>query len=337
MPTTDAKLGDRRTYLGASEVAAALGYSPWTTREDLWAYKTGRRPGKVQTPQMRRGHDMEPIIAKIYQEKTGRALTAEQVEYSHPDLPWFKYHADGTTVRVVDNAAEEGLLEFKAPDPDVVRGYLDCGLPDDYIFQINAGMLLAQRQWIGVAVYDYRQHTVHSFDVTATSGFQQAILAGVEEFWHYVQRDVRPPAMVPRIEVPSVSGDLVNFDADVYVQMADLFVSSRADKLLAIANEEKVVAELQRVMEAHGAGLAQFGRNLRISWKHSAGRTVLEAGELMEWTKEIVADLVGGEVEAAMARAARFDEGNFKKKTPTRPFIPTFYGEAKKEVESAGK
>jgi len=330
-------LGDRRTYLGASEVAVALGYSPWQTRHELWAYKTGRAPAKRQTPQMERGHDLEPVISKLYTSKTGRPVLAEQVEFIHPDLPWLRYHADGTTFRGEGPQAQAGLLEFKAPDPEVVRGYLDAGLPDDYVFQLQTGMLLAGLPWIGVAVYDYRGHSVVSFDVEANPEFQKNIIKGCKEFWRYVETGEVPPDQADHIDIPSVDGKLRALTGAAYEALAETLTIARSSKLMAEADEERVIAEIKRVMEQHGAGLIQLGRNVRVSWNPGSPRVSYDGDKLLRWVEELASAAREGEWDVVHQRLSVFSGHDFKNVTVQRKFLPTFYGEAKQEVENARK
>ena len=68
----------RRFAIGGSEAAAVLGMSPWQSPMDVWLRKMGL---VEETPDPRReemfqlGKDMEPVIAKMYERRTGRVLT----------------------------------------------------------------------------------------------------------------------------------------------------------------------------------------------------------------------------------------------------------------------
>lgn len=331
-------LGNRREYLGASEIGAAMGYSPWETRHDLWEYKTGRRAAKKQTPQMARGHDLEPVIAKLYMRKTGRPVVATQVEFIHPDLPWLRYHADGTTIRELgSNVYEEGLLEFKAPGLKAIRDYLDAGLPTDYVFQLHAGMMLAKKPFISAAAYDYETHQVHHFDVDQDVKFQELILAGAEEFWWHVENDTPPPAQVSTIEIPVVNGELVVLQGKAYDELADLLVCSKSSRIMAEAEEERVIAEIKRVMIAQELGLVQLGRNVRISWKPGGVQIRTEGDKILSWAEEVVQHLCLGDLEQAVKMATGYSRKTFQKEIHVRSFRPTFYGEAKEEIDNAAQ
>ena len=66
-------LAYRRTMRNASESAAVLGLSPWSTPYQLWLAKTGRSEVKVTAP-MRRGTELEPAARLAYEEQTGLVM-----------------------------------------------------------------------------------------------------------------------------------------------------------------------------------------------------------------------------------------------------------------------
>ena len=65
-------LEERRQGIGGSDAAAAVGLSPWKTRLELWLEKTGQTPDREETPEMRRGTLLEPVVKQLYADATGR-------------------------------------------------------------------------------------------------------------------------------------------------------------------------------------------------------------------------------------------------------------------------
>ena len=64
---------DRSKFLGATDVAAVLGVSPWTTPFELWQEKTGRKAKDFSDPKRKailaRGKRLEPIIVDMAVDK----------------------------------------------------------------------------------------------------------------------------------------------------------------------------------------------------------------------------------------------------------------------------
>jgi putative phage-type endonuclease len=337
-------LGDRRTYLGCSDIGAALGFSPWMTRHDLWEYKTGRMPGKVQTPRMQRGHDMEPIIAKLYNKKTIRGVRRRQAEFTGEATgrPWLKYHADGLTNYIPGRipadipTMEKGLLEFKAPDPRTVRSYLETGLPDDYIFQAQCGMFLSGMPWLGFAVYDYENNEVIDFDIKRDDAFIEQMLPRIDEFWACVVNDTPPPQAVEPLVVPNINTELVYLTGAAYDELADIFVSARADTLMAEAAEEAVLDKIKAILDEKGLGLVSMASGgIRISYKHSKPRRSYQGEKLSRWTDELCKAIRSGDQDLVAKMAAGYLPSNFYTDTSYRAFIPTFYGDFKEEIAHA--
>lgn len=103
---TAAQLAERRTGLGSSDIAALLGLSPYEGAT-AWGVFNEKR-GLVldsgeETPQQRRGHDIEPLLAKWYKDELGAEdpvrLIPGTVTIRHPTESWafctVDYRLDG--------------------------------------------------------------------------------------------------------------------------------------------------------------------------------------------------------------------------------------------------
>lgn len=94
---------DRSKFLGASDAAAVMGLSPWTTPVELWLEKTGRKPPE-RVPAIRqrmfdRGHKLEPIIVEMAVDKLTLMgfdveLVACNKRYADPDFPFLSCEID---------------------------------------------------------------------------------------------------------------------------------------------------------------------------------------------------------------------------------------------------
>ena len=63
-----------RDLLGATDVAAILGESPFASAHSVWLEKTGQAPLQAPTRQMKRGTRLENFVAMQYQDDTGSKL-----------------------------------------------------------------------------------------------------------------------------------------------------------------------------------------------------------------------------------------------------------------------
>lgn len=64
----------RRKTIGGSEIAGILGLNPYTTPLQIWLQKTGREEGATENDYMWLGTKLEPVVAELYQRRTGEAI-----------------------------------------------------------------------------------------------------------------------------------------------------------------------------------------------------------------------------------------------------------------------
>lgn len=141
MSLTPEQLAARRHGLGGSEVATILGLNPYKTDYELWLEKTGRRePEDISMKfAIRRGNDMEDLVAKWFCEDTG--MTAHRVNktLTNPDFPYLVGHIDRRIVGV-----KEGL-ECKTSNWRMAAKFGEEGsdeVPANYLIQCMHYMIV---------------------------------------------------------------------------------------------------------------------------------------------------------------------------------------------------
>lgn len=90
----------RRSFLGASEVAAVCGLDPFNSALDVWASKMGLQLGE-DSEAARIGHLLEPVLLADYAQRTGRALSQPGTLF-RSDVPW----AAATPDAIADGARD---------------------------------------------------------------------------------------------------------------------------------------------------------------------------------------------------------------------------------------
>ena len=85
---------DRHTYLGASEVAAALGYSPYQTPLDLWRNKREKKEIESNDA-MEWGRILEPIVISVYEMRRNVSIIQKQQLYQNEESGTIRCHLDG--------------------------------------------------------------------------------------------------------------------------------------------------------------------------------------------------------------------------------------------------
>jgi CRISPR-associated exonuclease Cas4 len=144
----NARLGNRRSYVGASEIGSCL-------RKVVAAKLT---PGPFDAASMGRmlaGRAMENEVVQLVRlallgslRNTGR----NQLELEHPELP-FRAHPDG---RIIGDTGD-GILEVKTASAILFKQFKADGLPQAYLDQVQAQLGLAGLSW-GLVVLVSREN-----------------------------------------------------------------------------------------------------------------------------------------------------------------------------------
>ncbi|MBB2775753.1 UNVERIFIED_ORG: putative phage-type endonuclease [Comamonas terrigena] len=94
----------RRTGIGSSDAAAAIGLNPYQSQLELWMQKTGKAD---LLPTVDRSDDsspmfwgtlLEPIVAAHYTKRTGNKVRRVNAVLQHPEHPWMLANVDREVV-----------------------------------------------------------------------------------------------------------------------------------------------------------------------------------------------------------------------------------------------
>lgn len=127
-------LADRRTGIGASDIAAVLGLSPWKSPLALWREKVEDIPPSTSI-RMRMGLAQEEPIREEYERDTGLAVLRLPRFHSFrdPEKPWLRCSVDGIVLSTGGEPAR--VLEIKT-----------TSRPSDWRDEVPA-YYSAQTQW----------------------------------------------------------------------------------------------------------------------------------------------------------------------------------------------
>lgn len=212
---SDAQLKMRQMGLGASEVPAVLGLSPWQEPLDVWATKrrgkSGEIPPLIEKPQLDAdspgalavslsvdprivGSVLEDGIAEIYRVRMGGDLKLARADTQTGPEPWQLATPD--RIVVLPGAKEKDLfgLECKAVGRRTIHAWDDVPIPDYVLAQVMWSMHVCRfERWdvcANLAGTEARIETVER-DADLLRGMVEICT----EFWRkYVEGDEQPPA-----------------------------------------------------------------------------------------------------------------------------------------------
>lgn len=174
-------LEERKKGIGASEAAAVLGVSPWSSPVDVWARKRGLIPEIEDNERLRTGRLFEEPIAQLYAEREKVQLTGGGYDLRfHPaGLPVF-----ATPDRLVVDRPRG--LEIKTVEPMAAAAWGEEGsdqIPPYYVTQCAVCMsVTGLPEWDVAAFFGMNDFRVYRLQRDLE--LEEAILSRLSEFWN---------------------------------------------------------------------------------------------------------------------------------------------------------
>lgn len=276
----------RATGIGASEVAALVGMSPYRAAIDIWLDKTGRATGSNDNAETGIGHHLEAFALSLYTKRTGHKLFRPKLTLRHPEHPHVLASPDALG-RHDDLGAEAKIVGSR-----MAHHWANDTLPDYVRVQALQNMAVTGRaRWDVVALIggtDLRVHVVERDEAT-----QGMLCEAVESFWaDHVQADVPPPVEAPEERRRYLLTRYPGSEAQRCRVMNDPIIAAAAERLRAIKQE---VAELdEEELELQDALAEIIGDDRGIEGTWGKALWYPRAGAV-SW-KDVAEDLAGGAV-----------------------------------------
>lgn len=272
-------LAVRKTGIGGSDAAAAVGLSPYQSQLELWLEKTGRDTGLVKpdpqdtTEPVYWGTLLEPIVAAAYTQQTGRRVRKVNAILRHPTVPYMLANLD----REVVGAPDVQILECKTAGEFGARLWRD-GVPEYVQLQVQHQLAVTGKQAADVAVLLCGQKLV-VYRIERDDALIGRLILLEANFWRFVRNDTPPPAdgsesadAALRCLYPQDSGETADFTGDrqLSATFADLVVL-RAEIAAREAHEARLKQTIQQAMTDASRALFETGEVTFRRSKDSAG------------------------------------------------------------------
>lgn len=204
-------LQHRKNGLGASESAAALGYSQYQTPLDIYLQKLGLAPAFEGNAATKRGNRLEPIVAQYFQDDIELEFEGAKV-YTVSELfeamPNFQFPSN--CVRTFEDGegtdtfvSIQNPFMFSSPDRILIIGYDYFGVEiktandfnlktaddviekrQEWLFQCHYNMIITGlKKWYLVWVNDFNLES-HYFVVDYEVELANEIIKEISNFWH---------------------------------------------------------------------------------------------------------------------------------------------------------
>lgn len=211
LPSREAWLKNRNKGIGGSEISAVMGLNPYMTNVDLWEFKTGRRqPEDISgKPYVEYGSQAERHLRGLFRLDYPH-LTVDFVDnnsWTNPRYPWAQASLDGW---LTDQEGRRGVLEIKTTEiiRPGQRARWDGQIPMNYYCQVLFYMAVIEADFSfvkaqlksftkdGDLILTTKHYPIELDDVRSDIDY---MMEEGEKFWKYVERDERPPLVLPAV------------------------------------------------------------------------------------------------------------------------------------------
>lgn len=286
---------ERRSGIGAAEVAAMIDAHPWESRWSIWAVKVGLVPPLDEpTDVMRLGTDLEPVIGRWFHDRTGLYVAGEQSFVTHRREPWAIAHLDGYVLEQPapprrrqhrDHAI--GLFEAKYTSD------LWTELPVHYQLQVQWQMYVTghSHAWVAALQLPFGRPTFTVFEVELDRRQVDELAAATRAFWlDHVVTGIPPAADEHRATTEAITAawggvatvKVPTVDLDEHRQAVDELAAFRAQRnalnplIEARENEIKAAFGSAGTINDEAPSEGVIDGEVAVSWR-SQRRTDLDA------------------------------------------------------------
>lgn len=226
-------LAYRLSMRNASEAAAVLGASPWTTPYQLWLLKTGRSVTKA-TAAMQHGTDLEPAARAAYEAQTGSVMQPLVLQ-------------DGAYSASLDgmDLAGQLIVEIKCPYKGAASKLWNDALvgvvPEHYRLQVQHQLMVAGAVLAHLWVFDGQQGLL--LPIERDQAAMDRIRQGWDVFQTFMDSDTPPPLTdadtVVREDAGWATAARVFSEAKAAVDSADAALAQARAALVALAQHPR--------------------------------------------------------------------------------------------------
>lgn len=284
VPDTDEWLAERRKSVGASEVAAVMGLSPYSTALDV--YKSKHGVDRDFDPLLSFiGHESEHIISRWVHQFSGVPVVLEDAFMARStEYPFL--HAS------FDRVSHDPFTTWQMKTAHQYTGHKwDEGIPTDIRVQVQAEMLVAGTQRAAVVVWIGGREFRLFWEPRDDRFINDHMIPALTEFWENLQNGVPPK--------PSTPGELAEAwpDESAEMEAPEVALEWIEKRAFLLASAKEMTEEADQIKQAIGEymldkGVDTFthqGRKL-LTYKKQKGRASFDAAALKRDRPELVAE-----------------------------------------------
>jgi len=275
-------LKDRKDHpsIGASMSASILGFNPWQSAVDVWEQLVFGKDDKIDNLSMTLGRAMEPIVKKLFMERTGLKVKNDNKIRIDEEHEFITTNLDGMVV------GENIPVEYKTTAKP-----WDGEIPNHYFVQLQHQMMVTESPSIyfcSLSMGFNKQLIVEKYD--RNEDFIGELRDILVEFWHYniMERVAPEPKSIEDAKKLFNTTDpdsQVTASTNVEIQIAELRAlqthKSDIDKRM---NDGKL--EIMKVL-GEKEELIDVNEDVLVTWKKSKDTQVFDKKKFAEEQPDI--------------------------------------------------
>lgn len=264
----------RRAGVGASDIAAIMGISPWSTPFQVWASKVAEIPEDEGSEQMKWGRILENVILDEWALDHSPVVERGRLVRS-VDVPIMMATPDGITI---------------TPHPDSRPAVAEAKNRAEWSWDSIPKHYHAQVQWqlavtgyeVGYLIVLFAGRHLETFEIKADLDYQVIQLAAALGFWQLVEANEPPPtdgADNPLMASlwPYHTEQAIEIGVDAAIE---LYEARSADKM---ASGRRDAAEASIKATLGEADTAVVGQQVIATWRNNGkGRRFLVKGDVLD-------------------------------------------------------
>lgn len=303
----------RRSGIGGSDAAMAVGVSPWGGPYTVYAEKTGQSAPLIETEKMQWGNLLEDPIAREAGKRLGRMVVRDNRTIRHPEFPFMFAHVDRWT-RL--KGTPQRLLEVKATSAYRANEFGEEGsdqVPAEWHVQADHYMAVTNADVCDMAVLIGGQR-LGLFRIERDPELEEELIEAELDLWQRIQRREPPPydgsdaasaALAARF--PAETGVILTADET----MEEWARQWRAARAQGEASAKAMLIARQNLESLLIAGEARRARG--DGWSLTVSQ--VEGAHIVNWRKlaeTLKPDLAPADLEAFTDQRAGYPSFRFK-------------------------
>lgn len=252
----------RRLSVGGSEASTIIGVNKWASPLSLYANKLGLTSDKETNVAMQVGTHCEELVAKMFEEETGKKVRNDFFMYQHDLFPFITANLDRRIV------GENAGLECKTTQAYTLKDF-DGVVPDNYYWQCQHYMAVMGFERMYLACIISNRHFVWRVIERNEADIKMLIAKEVQFWTDHVQKQIPPEADGSDASAEALAEMFPDSDGEVVEAPIDWACEMylHAQEQLKLWETRKAEAQ-QKIQQILGNAEAGVGQAHKATWKN---------------------------------------------------------------------